>query len=68
MLFYPLYYDIISLKSLKITQPFRLLLSFTENQIVFWDFKIQNSIRITEDSNNGDSNNQGPTVPIFNLR
>ena len=47
----------ISLISLKITQAFHLLLGFAENQAVFWDFKIQNSIRITEGSDNGD-----PTV------
>ena len=41
MLFYPLYYDIISLTSLKITQAFYLLLGFAENQIVFWDFKVK---------------------------
>ena len=32
MIFYPLYYDIISLKSLRIIQGFHLLLGFTENQ------------------------------------
>ena len=48
-------YDIISLTSLKITQTFHLLLSFAENKIVLWDFKIQNSIWITEGSDNGDS-------------
>ena len=31
MLLYPLYYDIISLTSLKITQAFHLLLGFAEN-------------------------------------
>ena len=40
MAFYPLYYDIISLTSLKITQAFHLLFGFVENQFVFWDFKI----------------------------
>ena len=40
MHFYSLYRDIISLKSLKITQAFHLLLDFAENQTVFWDFKI----------------------------
>ena len=59
MLFYPLYYDIISVKSLKITQAFHLLLDYAENQ---GGFKIQNSIRITEGSDNGDSDNQGSTV------
>ena len=58
----PLYYDIISLASLKITQAFHLLLDFGENQVVFRDFKIRNSIRITEGSDNGESDNQGPTV------
>ena len=63
-LFYPLYYDIISLISLKITQAFHLLLGYAENQIVLWNFKIRNSIRITEGSDNGDSDNQGPTIYI----
>ena len=62
MLFYPLYYDIISLTSLKITQVFHLMLDFTENQGVFLDFKIQNSVRITEGSDNRDSDNRGSTV------
>ena len=62
MLFYLLYYDIISLTSLKIIQAFHLLLGFAENQHVFWDFKIQNSVRITEGSDNGDSDNRGSTV------
>ena len=62
MLFYPLYYNITSLTSLKIIQTFHLLLGFAENQGVFWDFKIQNSVRITEGSDNGDLDNRGPTV------
>ena len=62
MLLYPLYYDIISLTSLKITQIFHLLLDFAENQGVFLDFKIQNIVRITEGSDNGDSDNRGSTV------
>ena len=62
MHFYSLYYYIISLISLKITQAFHLLLGFAENQSVFWDFKIRNSVRITEGSDNGDSDNRGPTV------
>ena len=52
MLFYLLYYDIISLTSQKITQAFHLLLGFAENQTVFWDFKIQRSVWITEGSDN----------------
>ena len=64
MLFYPLYYDIISLTSLKITQAFHLLLSFTENHIILWDFKIQNSVWITEGSYNRDSDNRGSTVLV----
>ena len=64
MLFYPLCYDIISLTSLKTTQVFHLLFDFAKNQIIFWDFKIQNSIRITEGLDNGDSDNQGSTVHI----
>ena len=63
MLLYPLLYKtIISLISLNITQAFHLLLGFAENKIVFWDFKIQNSIRITEGLDNRDSDNQGSTV------
>ena len=62
MLFFSLYYSILSLTSLKITQAFHLLLVFVENQTVFWNFKIQNSIRITEGSDNGDSDNRGPTL------
>ena len=57
ILFYPLYHDIISLTSLKITQALHLLLGFAENQGDFWDFKIQNSVRITEGSDNGDLDN-----------
>ena len=61
MLFYPLYYDIISLTGLKITKAFYLLLGFAKNSIVPWYFKIQNSVRITKGSDN-DSDNQGSTV------
>ena len=67
MLFYPLYYDIISLTSLKITQAFYVLLGFAENPIISWYFKIQNSVRITEGSDNGDLDNQGSTVHIYVL-
>ena len=59
---YPLYCDIISLTNLKITQTVHLLLGFADNQTVFWDFKIKNSVRITEGLDNGDSDNQGSTV------
>ena len=59
MLFSSLYYDIISLTSLKIIQAFHLLLGFAENQGVFWDFKIQNIVQITEGSDNVDSDNRG---------
>ena len=48
--------------SIKITQTFHLLLGFGENQIIFWDFKIKNSVWITERLDNGDSDNQGSTV------
>ena len=65
MLIYPVYYDIISLTSLKITQAFHLLLDFAENQGIFSDFKIQNSVRITEGSDNGDSDNRGSTVILL---
>ena len=62
MFLFSLYYDILSLTSLKITQELHLLLGFVENQTVFWDFKIRNSARITEGSDNGNSDNRGPTV------
>ena len=61
MLFFSLY----CLISLKITQEFHLLLSFAESQAVFWHFKIRNGVRITEGLDNGDSDNQGPTVYIY---
>ena len=61
ILFYPLYYNIISLTSLKITQAFHLLLVFAENQDVFRDFIIRNSVRITKGSG-GDSDNRSPIV------
>ena len=51
--------------AIKITQAFHLLLDFVENQTVFWDFKIRNSVWITEGLDNGDSDNQGPTVYIY---
>ena len=57
-----MYYDIISLTGLKITQAFHLLLGFAESSIVSWYFKIQNSVRTTEGSDNGDSDNRGSTV------
>ena len=65
MLFYQLYYDIKSLTTVKIIQAFHLLLGFVENQGVFKDFKIQNSIQITKGSDNGDLDNRGPTVCIY---
>ena len=67
MLFYPLYYDIISLTTLRITQAFHLLLGFAKNKIFFWDFKIQNSVRITEGSDNEDLDNGGPTVMFLHI-
>ena len=30
--------------------------------MVFWEYKVRNSIRINEGLDNGDSDNQGPTV------
>ena len=39
-----------------------MLCDYVENQTVFWNFKIRNSVRITEGSDNGDSDNRGPTV------
>ena len=70
MHFFSLYYDIISLTNLKVTQAFHLLLGVVENQTVYWDSKIRNSVRITEGSNNGDLDNGdldngGPTVYIY---
>ena len=62
MLFYPLYYDISSLTSLKIAQVFHLLLGCAGNQVIYRDFKIQNSVRITEGSDNRDSDNRGSTA------
>ena len=62
MLFYPLYCDIISLTSLKITQTFHLLLGFAENP---WDFKIKNSVRIAEGSDDRDSDKRGSMVLIW---
>ena len=61
MLFYPLYYDIISLTSLKITEAFHFYLVLQRIK-ASWDFKIQNSVWITEGLDNGDSDNQGSTV------
>ena len=51
MLFYPLYYGIISLTSLKVTQAFRLLPGSAEDQRIL-KFKIT---QITEGLDNGDS-------------
>ena len=62
MLLYSLCCDIISQISLKITQAFHLLLGYAENQTIFWDFKIRNGVWISEGSDNGDSDNRGPTV------
>ena len=59
MLFYTLYYDIISLTSTKITQAFHLFLGFAENQIVFWDFNI---LQITEGLDNRVMDDQNSTV------
>ena len=66
MLLYALYYDTISLTSLRITQAFHKLLGIAENQIVCCDFKISNSIQITKDLDNGDSDNQSSTVLSLN--
>ena len=47
-LIYPLYYDMISLASLIITAVvFHLLFGFAEKLIISWEFKIRNSIWIT---------------------
>ena len=67
LLFYSLYYDTLSLTSLKITQAFHLLLGFADNQTLFWDFKIQNSVRITKGSDNEDLDNRGPTVYVIEV-
>ena len=60
--FYLLCCDIISQVSVKITQAFHLLLGFAENQTTFWNYKIRNGVQVTEDSDNGDLDNRGPTV------
>ena len=65
MIFYPLYCNIISLTSLKFIQSLHLLLGFVENQGVLWDFKIQNSIWITEGLDNRDLDNRDPTVYTY---
>ena len=36
-----------------------ILLGFAENQGIFWNFKIHNSVWITDSSDNGDSDNRG---------
>ena len=64
--FSTIYYDIISLTNLKITQAFHLLLDFAENQITFWDLKIRNNIQITKGLDNGDLDNRGSTVIVIN--
>ena len=64
MLLYSLYYDTISLTSLKVKQAFHLLLAFAENPIISWYFKIRNSVRITKGLDNGDSDNRGSTVLV----
>ena len=56
-----LWYTLVSPTCLKLTQVSQLLLGFTENWTVFWDFYI-NSLQIIEDSDNGDSDNQGSTL------
>ena len=49
---------VLSLTSLKITD-ISFITQFCRKSIVFWDFKIKNSVRITEGSDNGDSDNRG---------
>ena len=46
MLFYPLYYDTISLTSLRITQAFHLLLGFAENQRICKSEIVFGSLRV----------------------
>ena len=60
MLFYPLYYDMIRLTSLKLTQAFHVLATWFCCKSK--DFKIRNSVWITEGLDTGDSDNRGPTV------
>ena len=64
MLLYSLCCDIISLISLKITRALHLLLVLQKIKLS-WDFKIRNSVQITEGSDNVDSDNRGPTVYIY---
>ena len=62
MLFYPLYYDITSLTSLKITQAFHLAITW-----FCWkskDFKIWNGVQITEGSYNGDLDNWVASIAV----
>ena len=47
----------LALTSLNMTQAFHLLLGFSNYQIIYWDFKIQNSVLITKGLDNGDSDN-----------
>ena len=62
-LFYPLYHDITSLTSLKVTEAFHLLATgFCRKSSCLLGFQTQNNAHITEGSGNGDSNNWGPTV------
>ena len=63
-LFYPLYCDIMSLTSLKITSTFDLLLEFAENGIGILKFKRVTSICTIKDLDNGDLDNRSPTVPL----
>ena len=44
MLFYSLYYDIISLTSLKITQTFHLLLGLQKIKLFFGILKLKNTV------------------------
>ena len=41
---------------------FITVLGFAENRIVFWDFKIQNSIQIIEGSDYGNLDNQASNL------
>ena len=62
MLFHTLYYDIISPTSVKLHRHFIYFLVLQKIYSIFWDFKIQNSVRITKGLDNGVSDNRNSAV------
>ena len=68
MLLYSLYCDVMRQKYKDYTG-ISFITYFCRNQTVFWDLKTQNNVRIAEGSDNGDSDNRGPTVcQIFEFK